>query len=370
LIYTNFFGDDPKISTHRFILDLKNIENQGWLSRLKNKHHEENTMKAAVLLEPGKMEIKEVPRPEPGPLDVIIENRMVGICGSDYSVFRGNLPASLPLVTGHETVGRIAALGSEVTGLSLDQRVTIQPNYPCRTCGVCLAGHENICPQKVRLGGDVDGVFADFVRVPANFVWPVPDNLKTRVAVFTEPLAVAVHALRLSPPNADDRVLIFGSGVIGLLVLQLAALQGAAVSAFDLVKEKSLVVKELGGDALYHPDTEMESLESKFDLIYETSGAAGALAQCLDFAAPKARIIVLGLGAEYPLAATKIVRKELQIMGSMIYTDEFQEALSHLEAQRVKTEPLVTETLPLTDLPKALGSSPSKNRLKILIDMK
>lgn len=173
-------------------------------------------MKAAVLLEPGKMEIKEVPRPEPGPFDVIIENRMVGICGSDYSVFRGNLPAALPIVTGHETVGRIAALGSEVTGLSLDQRVTIQPNFPCRTCGVCLAGHENICPQKVRLGGDIDGVFADFVRVPANFVWPIPEKIKESVAVFTEPLAVAVHALRLSPPRPNDRVLIFenkGSGL-------------------------------------------------------------------------------------------------------------------------------------------------------------
>jgi len=370
LIYSNFFVDVPKISTRRIILKTKTIENQEALSRLKNMHHEENTMKAAVLLEPGNMEIKEVPRPEPGPMDVIIKNRMVGICGSDYSVFRGNLPAALPLVTGHETIGRIAAIGAEVTGLSLDQRVTIQPNYPCRTCGVCRAGHENICPQKVRLGGNVDGVFADFVRVPADFVWPVPDKMKRRVAVFAEPLAVAVHALRLSPPSAKDRVLVFGSGVIGLLVLQLAALQGASVSAFDLVKEKSPVVKELGGDALYHPDTGMESLESKFDLIYETSGAAGALAQCLDFAAPKARIIVLGLGAEFPLAATKIVRKELQIMGSMIYTDEFPEALSHLEAKRVKTEPLVTEILPLIDLPKALGSSPLKYRLKILIDMK
>jgi 2-desacetyl-2-hydroxyethyl bacteriochlorophyllide A dehydrogenase len=324
-------------------------------------------MKAAVLLEPGKMEIKEVPRPEPGPFDVIIENRMVGICGSDYSVFRGNLPATLPIVTGHETVGRIAALGSEVTGLSLDQRVTIQPNFPCQSCKVCLAGHENICPQKVRLGGDVNGVFADFVRVPADFVWPVPDKMKTRVAVFTEPLAVAVHALRLSPPSADDRVLIFGAGVIGLLVLQLAALQGAAVSAFDLVKEKSPVVKELGGDALYYPDTGMESLESKFDLIYETSGAAGALAQCLDFAAPKARIIVLGLGAEYPLAATKIVRKELQIMGSMIYTDEFQEALSLLESEKVKTRPLTTDIRPLIDLPEALKSSLLQCRFKTLI---
>ena len=337
---------------------------------MENKYYQENTMKTAVLLEPGKMEIKEVPRPQPGPFDVIIENRMVGICGSDYSVFRGNLPATLPIVPGHETAGRIAALGSEVTGLSLDQRVTIQPNFPCRTCDVCLAGHENICPQKVRLGGDVDGVFADFVRVPANFVWPVPDKMKDRVAVFTEPLAVAVHAFRLSPPRPDDRVLIFGSGVIGLLVLQLAVLQGAVVGALDLVKEKSLVVRQLGGDAFYHPDTEMESLESKFDLIYETSGAAGALSQCLNLAAPKARIIVLGLGEEYPLAATKIVRKELQIMGSMIYTDEFQEALSHLEAKRVKTEPLVTETLPLIDLPKALKSSPLKYRLKTLIDIK
>jgi L-iditol 2-dehydrogenase len=337
---------------------------------LKNKRYEENTMKAAVLFEPGKMEIKEVPRPEPGPFDVIIENSMVGICGSDYSVFRGSLPAALPIVPGHETVGRIAALGSEVSGLSLDQRVTIQPNFPCRSCKVCLAGHENICPQKVRLGGDVDGVFAEFVSAPASFVWPVPEKMKESVAALTEPLAVAVHALRLSPPRPEDKVLVFGSGVIGLLVLQLAVLKGAEVSAFDLVKEKSPVVRELGGVALYHPDTEIESLESKFDLIYETSGAASALSQCLNFAAPKARIIVLGLGAEYPLAATKIVRKELQVTGSMIYTDEFQEALSLLEDERVKTESLVTEILPLTDLPKALESSPLKYRLKILIDMK
>lgn len=326
-------------------------------------------MKAAVLLEPERMKIEKVPHPEPGPSDVIIQIRMAGICGSDYSIYHGNLPATLPIIPGHEAVGQIVSFGSEVSGFSQGQRVTIQPNFPCRTCEVCLAGHENICPQKIRLGGDIDGVFADFVKVPAAFVWPIPDLMNDRVAVFTEPLAVAVHALRLNLPRPDDRVLIFGSGVIGLLALQIVVLEGAEVTAFDLVKEKLPIVKQLGGVAFYHLIKEMESAESKYDLIYETSGASSALSQCVNLAAPRARIIVLGLGEDYPMAASKIVRKELQVIGSMIYTDEFPEALSLLESERVKTEPLTTEILPLIDLPEALKSSPLQYRFKTLINI-
>lgn len=326
-------------------------------------------MRAALLVEPLKIEIDDIPVPEPGPGEVSIRVALAGICGSDHSLYKGYLKVPLPVVPGHEAVGRIEKIGSGVSGFKPGERVTIQPNIGCGHCPLCLAGHKNICPSKVRIGLDRNGVFAEVVTAPADYVWKVPEDMPDEVAVFTEPLAVALHGMKLVRPEKGSRTLVFGAGVIGLLAVQLAALQGADVTAMDLEKKRLALAEQLGANHVIGPDQDMEPYQGAFDLIYETSGAPPALAQAINLAAPKGKIVLIGLpGTDHPVSTTLIVRKELQITGSIIYTNEFPQALDLLQKGQVQTRSLATGRLPLSELGRSLSEFSSPDRVKTLIE--
>jgi len=328
-------------------------------------------MKAAVLTEVGKIEIQEVECPQPGAGEVLVRVRLGGICGSDHTLYRGRFGVPLPVIPGHEAVGTIEEVGPGVTRVAAGQRVTIQPNFSCGTCRQCAAGHGNLCPSKIRLGVDTNGVFAEFVRVPARYVWPVADEIPDEVAVFTEPLAVGVHAMKIAAPEQGNKVLIFGAGIMGLLVQQLATLHGAEVTACDLVQERLSLAGKLGAENVVGPDAAREGFGNAFDLIYETSGAPSALNQVLPLAAPRGRIVVLSLpSAEHPVSAVQIVRKELQICGSLIYTDEFPESLDILKRRRIQTGPLTTGRIPLPELNRVLGEFSAPTRVKTIVDIR
>ena len=324
-------------------------------------------MKAAVLMEPQRLETKQVPVPEPGPGQVRLKVALAGICGSDHTLYHGRFGVPMPVIPGHEAVGRIEKLGPGVSGLSVGQRVTIQPNVSCGSCALCAAGNKNLCPSKKRLGVDGNGVFAEYATVPADYVWPIPDGLEDEVAVFTEPLAVAVHAMKIAEPKKGDRTLIFGAGVMGLLVQQMALLSGAVVTACDLAHSRLAVARQLGAAQVIGADDPIESFWGQFDLLYETSGAAVALAQVIRLAAPKATIVVLGLpGKDQPIPVDMVVRKELQVKGSLIYTDEFPKTLEILKSGRIQTRVLTTAKVPLDGIDSVLQDFASPQRIKIL----
>lgn len=327
-------------------------------------------MKAALLIEPRKIIETEVEIPEPGPGEVLIRVSLAGICGSDHTLYHGRFGVPMPVIPGHEAVGRIESLGDGVSGLPLGQRVTIQPNVSCGHCRLCRDGHRNLCPSKVRLGVDKNGVFAEFASVPADYVWPVPDGLKDEVAVFTEPLAVAVHAMKIWEPAKEDRVLIFGAGIMGLLALQLIATRGASVTACDIAETRLAMAKQLGAVQTIGREESLEPFFGGFDVLYETSGVPMALDQVIRLAAPRAKIVVLGLpGKEHSVSTDLIVRKELQIMGSLIYTDEFPEAVSLLESGRIQTDLLNSGKLSLGQLDEGLRNFGSAERLKTLVEI-
>ena len=327
-------------------------------------------MKAAVLIEPQKLVIQNVPAPGPGPKDVLIRVALAGICGSDHTLYHGGFDVPMPVIPGHEAIGRIEEIGDDVSDLMVGQRVTVQPNFSCGNCALCRAGHKNICPSKVRLGVDTNGVFAELVRVPADYVWPVPDDLENEVAVFTEPVAIIVHAMKTHAPQDGDRTLIFGAGIMGLLSLQMAKATGAEVTACDIVKSRLEMAKQLGAARTIGTGEPVDSFYGTFDVIYETSGVPGALDQVIRLAAPLGKIIVLSLpGKDHPVSTDLIVRKELQIMGSLIYTNEFPESMDILKSGRIKTDLLTTGKLSLEELDNALREFASPDRMKMLVEI-
>ena len=327
-------------------------------------------MKAAVLERTAGLSVRDLPDPTPGEGEVVVAVTLAGLCGSDYSLYHGKFGVPLPVVPGHEGMGTVQAVGPGVSGLTVGQRVVIQPNFACWDCDLCRRGMDNICSRKVRLGIDVDGVFAQQVRVPARYAWPVPEGLDDRTAVLAEPLAVAAHAVKILPPARGDRVLIIGAGVIGLMTLLLTRLGGAEATASDLLDEHLAMARQMGAGETFRVGGGGQLEPSSFDLVYETSGAPSGLADAIALAAPGGRIALLGLpGQDHPVPTTPIVRKELSIVGSMIYTDEFPGVLELLHSGRVDPAPLISDVIGLEKLDSAIRNFTAPDRFKVLVSL-
>ncbi len=228
-------------------------------------------MRAAVLVEPKKLEVRDVPTPTPARDEVLVRVRRASICGTDYAMFSGDLGRPLPLILGHEAAGEVAAVGEGVVGIATGQHVTIQPNFACGRCETCARGKENVCPDKVRLGLDVNGVFADYVCVPRQYVWPLPPGLDLSIATLSEPLSVALHGIGMAPPRPGDRVLVFGAGAIGLFFVRLAALAGATVAAIDVAPRRLAAARALGASRTFGSVDECAREAGGFVTAYETS---------------------------------------------------------------------------------------------------
>jgi 2-desacetyl-2-hydroxyethyl bacteriochlorophyllide A dehydrogenase len=325
-------------------------------------------MKAGVLVAPKRIEIVDVPNPVPGDGEVLIRIRQAGICGTDYALFSGHLPVSYPIIPGHEGVGEIAALGPNARRFSVGDRVTLQPNFPCGACPLCRSGRGNVCRDKVRLGLDIHGVFAEYVSIPQEYVWRLPEDLPYSTAVFTEPLAVAVHGLRKSPPSPGESVLVYGTGVIGLLWVQLALLAKGSVTAFDTAVPRLDLAKDLGAGRVISSIDNLLKERSSFSVIYETSGAPEAFGHSVELSAPGGRIVLAGLPpGDSGVSTSQIVRRELIVMGSIIYNDEFPEALKLLHGGDMKVQALTSGTYPLEKTFQAFEEFRSPHRVKTVI---
>lgn len=327
-------------------------------------------MKAAVLNNTADLSIQDLPDPVPESGEVVIAITLAGVCGTDYSLYQGKFDVPLPVVPGHEGMGIVKEIGPGVSNVVVGQRVVIQPNFPCWGCDTCGSGMDNICSEKVRLGLDTNGVFAQYVKVPSRYAWPVPEGVDDKTAAMAEPLAVAAHAVKILPPSKADRILIIGAGVIGLLTLLLAKIEGAQVTVSDILTEHLLLAGEMGADATFQVGDDKELEPSSFDLIYETSGTPSGLADAIEVSAPGGRIALLGLpGHDYPVSTSQIVRKELSISGSMIYTDEFPGVLELLQTGRVDPSPLISDLIGLDDLDDAIKNFNAPDRYKVLVSL-
>jgi 2-desacetyl-2-hydroxyethyl bacteriochlorophyllide A dehydrogenase len=323
---------------------------------------------AAVIKGVKTLAIEEVAIPEPGDRELLIRVQLAGVCGSDSSLYQGKLAVPFPVIPGHEAIGTIEAAGSKTERFRVGQRVTVHPNYFCGECPMCRKGLTNICRSKIRLGVDIDGVFADYAVIPEKAARAVPDGLPDEVAVFAEPLAVAAHAVKLAGLREQEKIMIFGAGVIGQLTLQMALLHSRDITACDLARSRLELARRMGARDIVSGQPELDACESAFDVVFETSGAPPALEMAIKLAAPGGRIVLLGLpGQSHPVSTVKIVRKELNILGSMIYTDEIDACLKILAQGRVQTRPLVSGIIHLDQLAATLDNFNAPERMKTLI---
>jgi L-iditol 2-dehydrogenase len=329
-----------------------------------------------------RFDIKEVPTPEPGPGETVIRVRRCGICGSDLHFYHGVLPPP-PVCPGHEISGDIAAVGAGVSRLRAGDRVAVEPLIVCGKCFYCRTGDYQLCPQFQVAGNSVDGGFAEYLRMPAYALFPLPDRLDYEIGALTEPLAVTVHAARLAPVRMDDRVLVLGAGTIGLLAVAAAKAAGAGevwITARHAQQIKAATA--MGATRVFAgPSAEGElsaaAHEQPIDVVIETvGGTADTLNDAIHSARRGGTVVVLGIfGSSPALSALVLVVKEIRLIGSMTYgrsgtRADFDIAIDMLSRAPEQYRQLVTHCYGLNDIARGfeVASDKATGSIKVAIE--
>lgn len=335
-----------------------------------------------LMTEPGKIEFLVESSPKPEDDQVLIKMMRIGVCGSDIHVYHGEHPfTSYPVTQGHEVSGEIAALGKNVTGFSVGQKVTVQPQVVCGKCHSCRNGKYNLCENLKVMGFQTEGMAAEFVAVPKEKVTLLPDHMSFDEGAMIEPLAVAVHAVRQFGDIAGKGVIVLGAGPIGILVAQAAKAMGAknvlVTDVSDLRLEKAL---ECGADAALNTrtgDLGQKILEvfgpDKADVIYDCAGNDITMGQAITQSRKGSVIVLVAVFAKMANLNLAVLNdKELDLNSSMMYRNEdYVEAIRLVGEGKIQLKPLVSAHFPFKEYLSAYQYI-DKNRestMKVIIDI-
>jgi L-iditol 2-dehydrogenase len=337
-------------------------------------------MRAAVWHGGKDIRIEDVPDPQVNKDEVLVGVKSAGICGSDAHAFLGKSKRRVPpLIMGHEFAGVVADAGTEVRDFQNGDRVVVEPIISCGTCEPCSSGRSNICLQIKFIGLHTPGAFAEYVAVPAEKCHTLPNDVSFDDAALVEPLSVATHAVNMTPTRVGDNLLIIGSGVVGLMVLQVARHKvGGNVFVSDVIEYKLDLAKRLGANVVIHADREDVSKRvgeltkgKGVDAVIEAVGIQDTLKQALTVVKKGGEITITGLLEQIiQLDIMKLVTNEITIKGDYCYTSaEFKTSLDLIANGAVQLKPLITHTFPLTDIAKAVAvlTEGKEQNIKILL---
>ena len=330
-------------------------------------------MKAALLHAVRKIGIGDIGAPVAAQGEVLIRPIFAGICGSDVSLFTGHRAvASFPHVLGHEIVGRVEALGPGVTKLKIGDRVVVEPNYVCGVCEFCQSGRGNICPNKKSSGVNIQGFFAELCVAPAQFTWPVGEDIADVDAVTIEPLAVAVTALKRSGATLGDTIAIIGCGAIGLLLAEAAKASGLRVVAHETSERKLAMACEFG--AVVPPSDDVAGFWKKEGVtrIFDTTGVNASVELALASAPRGSEIFLLGLATEdTKFVPLRFVREGIRLSGSLIYDHpfDFPKTIALVQRGLLRPSRIVTDTVPFAEIDRAFEVASSGGAAKVLVKM-
>jgi (R,R)-butanediol dehydrogenase/meso-butanediol dehydrogenase/diacetyl reductase len=338
-------------------------------------------MKAVVFREAGeKLSVEEVPEPEPGAGDLVVQVGACGICGSDLHVseLSGALPAGT--IMGHEFAGEVVAVGAEARGeFAVGDRVCPLPYIACGCCESCLTGTGSECQELRPIGlGDLPGAYAERVRVGARQTLHLPDAVSLREGALVEPLSVGLHAVKRARLAPGDDVLVLGAGPIGLSTSLWARFFGArTVAVSEKIAGRLELAEKFGATRCI--DASKQDVAVAFDeaaghppdVIFECVGVPGMLEQCLALAPVEGRVVVAGVCMQTDsLVPVLAILKEITFHFVLGYTRrEFQLAIDMLGQGRISGEPMVTDSVGLSELPEAFEAlKQPTSQCKVLLE--
>jgi L-iditol 2-dehydrogenase len=319
--------------------------------------------RAAILHGVRDLRIEDIPVPEPGPREVLVEVRAVGVCGSDVHYYEhgriGPYVVAEPLILGHESGGVIVGRGTGADRHQLGQRVALEPGVPCGRCRQCRAGRYNLCPD-VRFFATppIDGAFCNYLTIHEDFAFPLPDSVSDDAGAMMEPLSVGVWACRKAGLQGGEHVLVTGAGPIGLLAMQAALALGAtAVTITDVSPHRLELARRTGATRTL--DLRSQPLGEagvEADVLLECSGHPAALADGIRSLRPAGVAVVVGMGpgeeATIPLALLQ--NREITLTGTFRYANTYPTAIDLTATGRVDVEAIVTGHYPLQQAEQAL----------------
>jgi len=323
-------------------------------------------MKAAVTADTRKIEYTDAPDPDPGPTQVLLALRYTGICGSDLHVYRGEFAGrvNFPLIQGHEFSGVVAQKGKEVWGLEIGDRVCVDPIISCRKCPACLEGRYNACRNLKLLGIDMNGGLAQHVCVDQEQCFKIPEAISERDAALVELFSIGMHATSVSGIQPGDRVVVLGTGRVGLAVLQNMLLSPAEkVAVADISLYKLKIAESLGASlAINSAETDAVRAVEEFtggqgaDCVVECIGEAdpnvvggkSPVEQAVEMIRNAGRITVLGQGPHsYGIHWKTLVWKEATIRTSRTNRGQFPRVIATMAQGKYDTAAMVSAEYPL-----------------------
>ena len=342
-------------------------------------------MKAVRYEAPGDFAVTDVPMPPVGPLDVRIKINQTGVCGTDVHLHHGTYIGVYPLTPGHETIGEVEEVGSEVTRFHPGQQVTVNPNIYCGHCAYCLAGQLGRCANTEGMGVHRPGFFAEYVSADHRQVFAV-DGLEPDTAVFTEPAACAMHGLETLNLRPGGSALVMGAGPTGLLLAQLIGSGGAtSVTVADIVPFKLATAAGLGlgvdstvsmtRDPAQNIDLLREASPTGdgYDVVVEATGVVAVGNIYLPLTRNGGTVLVYGVTRpddRLSVSPFEMFRREITIKGSYAEMTSFAAAIAALRTGRVRTAGIITHRFPLDDYGKALdtlASDPTVHKVIIAV---
>jgi len=345
-------------------------------------------MKAVRLHGAKDLRFEDIEKPTVGPNEFLVRVKAATVCATDIRMYTyGDSRVKLPRVLGHEFAGDVEKVGANLKNhLKVGMRVTANPNMYCGRCRYCITGRHELCDSRYALGIDVDGAFAEYLRVPPEAfktggVCEVPDSLSYEEAALVEPLSCCLHGQELAQTRVGDMVVVIGAGPIGLMHVVLSKAIGASKVIMSEVDDERLrEAANFGADYLINPSK--EDMASKIneitdehgaDVVIVAVGSQAAQQQALSIAAKGGRINFFGglpAGREIvPLNANLIHYKEIFVFGtssSSIY--EFRKTLELVSASVLDVKRFLTHRFPLEETLKAFETASSRGGLKICVN--
>lgn len=314
-------------------------------------------MKAAVITGVGSVEVTTVDDPKCGPREVVVDVAACGLCGTDLHILQGEFAPTLPVVPGHEFAGTIVEIGSQVNELSVGDRVAVDPSLYCHECRMCRSGKNNLCERWAAIGVTTAGGAAEFAVAPVANCVKLPDHVRTEDAALIEPLSCAVRGYDVLRSQMASRVLIYGSGTMGLMMLQLGKLTGASsIEVVDLNEERLKTAVQLGVTGVASSADELDRPQG-WDVVIDATGNEKAIQDGLGRVAKGGTFLQFGVSdysARVTIEPYKIYNQEITITGSMAVLHSFERAADLFATGVLDPEIFISDRVPLDGYAKAL----------------
>lgn len=315
-------------------------------------------MRATRLISTGNVQTIDADTPTCGDADIIIKVEAAGICGTDRHLYKGEFPSVANTILGHEFSGIVTDAGN--SGLEIGTRVTCDPNTWCGACDQCRKGRVNLCVNNIATGIARDGGFAEYCAFPAHKAHVLPADLNPLHGAFCEPLACTLHGMDLGLPQAGERVIVIGGGVIGLLAVQIAKRAGAQVMLLTRSAANQTLGQSLGADLVASSkDEALDQWPQGAELVVECAGVDATVSMCPSITHTGGRIVVLGVlpqGKQVAIEPFDLLFREIQMHYSFLNPFTHERAAQMIANASIDVAPLITRTISLEEVAGVIAS--------------